>query len=211
MVIITLEDSEKTGKVTSAGMYFLHFQVYRMDSTVNALAMAKDPEAAFFKRLEGLQPCEVSELKPGTHIFAVYGDNFFKTATYTIEALCTKTFEDVTQKLKDIEVQILAKRNDLRQFETEYRKALAHFHEVTNRFNQEKQSVDELLKQRDTIHSSFTSNRTVMNYNGSSSNTKPPSEVPNVENPSEDGSADGKDKSRKKWFNLNLNRSDKKG
>ena len=37
------------------------------------LAMAKDPEAAFFKRLEGLQPCEVSELKPGTHIFAVYG------------------------------------------------------------------------------------------------------------------------------------------
>ena len=37
------------------------------------LATAKDPEAAFFKRLEGLQPCEVSELKPGTHIFAVYG------------------------------------------------------------------------------------------------------------------------------------------
>jgi hypothetical protein len=91
------EDSQKTGKVTSAGMYFLHFQVYRMDSTVNAvcmfcfvalvlmplgtkesccvlqLAMAKDPEAAFFKRLEGLQPCEVSTLKPGTHIFAVYG------------------------------------------------------------------------------------------------------------------------------------------
>lgn len=40
------------------------------------LAMAKDPEAAFFKRLEGLQPCEVSELKAGTHIFAVYGRNF---------------------------------------------------------------------------------------------------------------------------------------
>lgn len=37
------------------------------------LAMAKDPEAAFFKRLEGLQPCEISELKAGTHIFAVYG------------------------------------------------------------------------------------------------------------------------------------------
>ncbi|KAF2561629.1 hypothetical protein F2Q70_00015622 [Brassica cretica] len=68
------EESEKTGKVTSAGMYFLHFQVYRMDSTINALAVAKDPESAFFKRLEGLQPCEVSELKAGTHIFAVYGN-----------------------------------------------------------------------------------------------------------------------------------------
>jgi len=38
------------------------------------LAFAKDPDAAFFKRLEGLQPCEVSELKAGTHIFAVYGE-----------------------------------------------------------------------------------------------------------------------------------------
>ncbi|KAF2322581.1 hypothetical protein P3X46_031369 [Hevea brasiliensis] len=203
------EDSEKTGKVTSAGMYFLHFQVYRMDSTVNALAIAKDPDAAFFKRLEGLQPCEVSELKAGTHIFAVYGDNFFKTASYTIEAVCAKSYEDTTQKLKEIEAQILQKRNELRQFETEYRKALARFQEVTSKYSQEKQSVDELLKQRDNIHSSFTVMRTVSNLsNGSTS--KVLGEDSKAESPREDGS-DGKDKSgKKKWFNLNLKGSDKK-
>ncbi|WVZ70558.1 hypothetical protein U9M48_019217 [Paspalum notatum var. saurae] len=135
------EDSQKTGKMTSAGMYFLHFQVYRMDSTVNALAMAKDPEAAFFKRLEGLQPCEVSALRPGTHIFAVYGDNFFKPASYIIEAMCAKSYKDTTERLKEIESKILAKRNDLRQFETEYRKALARFQEVTNRYTQEREAV----------------------------------------------------------------------
>ncbi|KAJ0096029.1 hypothetical protein Patl1_15048 [Pistacia atlantica] len=211
------EDSEKTGKVTSAGMYFLHFQVYRMDSTVNALAMAKDPEAAFFKRLEGLQPCEVSELKAGTHIFAVYGDNFFKTAAYTIEAVCAKTYEDTSHKLKDIEAQILRKRTELREFETEYRKALARFQEVTNRYTQEKQSVDELLKQRDTIHSSFTVTRTVITSNPSSNNlsngssSRVPGEDMKAESPAEDGSSDGKDKSaKKKWFNLNLKGSDKK-
>ncbi|PSR91144.1 Chaperone protein like [Actinidia chinensis var. chinensis] len=212
------EDSEKSGKVTSAGMYFLHFQVYRMDSTVNALAMAKDPEAAFFKKLEGLQPCEVSELKPGTHIFAVYGDNFFKTASYTIESLCVKSYEDTTQKLKEIEAQILRKRTELRQFETEYRKALARFQEVTNRYSQEKQSVDELLKQRDTIHSSFTVARSIVTSgthvsNGSSSSysNKVPVEDFKDDSPGEDGSSDGKDKSsKKKWFNLNLKGSDKK-
>ncbi|THG07445.1 hypothetical protein TEA_023987 [Camellia sinensis var. sinensis] len=227
------EDSEKTGKVTSAGMYFLHFQVYRMDSTVNALAMAKDPEAAFFKRLEGLQPCEVSQLKAGTHIFAVYGlnsfkaaylslsfsgDNFFKTASYTIEALCAKSYEDTTHKLKDIEAQILRKRIELRQFETEYRKALARFQEVTNRYTQEKLSVDELLKQRDTIQSSFTVTRSVINFSGGgthvsngSSSSKVPGEDFTAESPGEDGSSDGKDKSsKKKWFNLNLKGSDKK-
>ncbi|KAK1269082.1 Chaperone protein dnaJ 15 [Acorus gramineus] len=212
------EECEKTGKVTSAGMYFLHFQVYRMDSTVNALTMAKDPEAAFFKRLEGLQPCEVSELKAGTHIFAVYGDNFFKPATYTIEALCTETFESTTEKLKDIEGQILMKRNELRKFETEYQKALARFQEVTNRFIQEKQSVDELLKERDTIQSSFTVARTTnccIASNGScsssSSSSKAPGDELNGESSVEDVVSDGKDKlAKKRWFNLNLNRSDKK-
>ncbi|GKU90297.1 hypothetical protein SLEP1_g4303 [Rubroshorea leprosula] len=208
------EDSEKTGKVTSAGMYFLHFQVYRMDSTVNALAIAKDPESAFFKRLEGLQPCEVSELKAGTHIFAVYGDNFFKTASYTIEALCAKSYEDTSEKLKDIEAQILRKRNELRQFETEYRKALARFQEVTNRYSQEKQSVDELLKQRDSIHAAFTVARALIAVNSNSTNgstSKVPGEDFKAESPGEDGGSDGKDKSAKKrWFNLNLKGSDKK-
>ncbi|KAK9676216.1 hypothetical protein RND81_11G062200 [Saponaria officinalis] len=210
------EDSEKTGKVTSAGMYFLHFQVYRLDSSINALAMAKDPEASFFKRLEGLQPCEVSELKAGTHIFAVYGDNFFKPASYTIEALCAKSYEDTTQKLKDIEAQILRKRNDLRQFETEYRKALARFQEVTNRYNQEKLSVDELLKQRDSVQSAFTTVRTVsFPASGTKVANGSTSQVPindnRAESPGQEVSSDGKDKSsRKKWFNLNIRGSDKK-
>ncbi|KAI5579757.1 hypothetical protein POPTR_008G123200v4 [Populus trichocarpa] len=204
------EDSEKTGKVTSVGMYFLHFQVYRMDSTVNALAIAKDPDAAFFRRLEGLQPCEVSELKAGTHIFAVYGDNFFKTASYTIEALCSKTYEDTTEKLKDVEGQILRKRNELRQFETEYRKALARFQEVTNRYSHEKQSVDELLKQRDSIHASFTVTRTV-SYLSNGSTSKLLGDDSKAGSPVEDGISDGKDKSsKKKWFNLSLKGSEKK-
>lgn len=213
------EDSEKTGKVTSAGMYFLHFQVYRMDSTVNALAMAKDPEAAFFKRLEGLQPCEVSELKSGTHIFAVYGDNFFKTASYTIEAVCATTYEDTTHKLKDIEQQILRKRTELRQFETEYRQALARFQEVTNRYTQEKQNVDELLKQRDSIQSSFTVGRSVVVGSGSGSNSQVSNggggtakvtgnEGETSHSAYEEGASDAK--SKKKWFNLNLKGSSEK-
>ncbi|KAG2588955.1 chaperone protein dnaJ 15-like [Panicum virgatum] len=205
------EDSQKTGKVTSAGMYFLHFQVYRMDSTVNALAMAKDPEAAFFKRLEGLQPCEVSALKSGTHIFAVYGDNFFKPASYMIEAMCAKSYEETTERLKEIESKILAKRNDLRQFETEYRKALARFQEVTNRYTQEREAVDDMLRERDNIHCSFTTERTLVNPVGAGSSSSRYTTEHSIPESPENGSVNGRDKSgKKKWFNLNLDRSDKK-
>lgn len=40
------------------------------------MAAAKDPDSAFFKRLDGFQPCEMTELKAGTHVFAVYGQFF---------------------------------------------------------------------------------------------------------------------------------------
>lgn len=197
------EDSVRTGKFTSAGMYFLHFQVYRLDPTVNAMAMAKDPEAAFFKKLEGLQPCEVSTLKGGTHIFSVYGDNFFKSASYTIEAVCTEGFTDSKEKLKDIEAQMLTKRNELHEFEAEYREVLAQFNAVTNRFTEEKQEVDELLKQRDIIHSSFSC-PSILKRSMSSTNMKFANEDGKGESPlhTDDIHLD-KDKShKKKWFNF---------
>lgn len=41
--------------------------------TWHQVAAAKDPDTAFFKKLDGFQPCEIIELKAGTHVFAVYG------------------------------------------------------------------------------------------------------------------------------------------
>ncbi|KAK8613284.1 hypothetical protein V6N13_101051 [Hibiscus sabdariffa] len=150
------EDSAKTGKVTSAGMYFLGFPVYCLDQTVNSVAATKDPDAAFFKKLDGFQQCEITELKPGTHVFAVYGDNFFKTASYTIEAICAAPFIEEKENLRAVEAEILSKRAELSKFETEYREVLAQFTEMTSRYTDEMKEIDELLEQRNEIHASYT-------------------------------------------------------
>lgn len=72
--------------------------------------------------------------------------------------------------------------------------------------------VDELLKQRDTIQSSFTTVRTLVTSSGvTSSSSKIPTEDDRSDGQVENANSDGKEKSsKKKWFNLNLNRSDKK-
>ncbi|KAF3608489.1 hypothetical protein DY000_02046343 [Brassica cretica] len=150
------EDSKRTGKITSAGMYFLGFPVYRLDHTNNSVAQAKDPETAFFKKLDGFQQCELTELKAGTHVFAVYGDNFFKSVNYTIQVLCAASFTQEKEDLRSVEAQILTKRAELAKFETEYREVLVQFTDMTSRYAQEMQSIDELLKQRNEIHSSYT-------------------------------------------------------
>ncbi|KAL6548095.1 hypothetical protein OROHE_009157 [Orobanche hederae] len=132
-----------------------------------------------------------------------------------------------SQNLKLSHIYLLSMRNELRQFEIEYRKALARFQEATNRYSQEKQflvglilciltQVDELLQQRDSIQSSFTVARSTLNTSGSGhysngSGSKIPVEDSKDTSPEEEGSFDSKDKSsRKRWFNLNLKGSDKK-
>jgi len=49
------------------------------------------------------------------------GDNFFKCASYTIEALCAAPFVEEKEHLRAVEAQILTKRAELSKFETEYR------------------------------------------------------------------------------------------
>ncbi|KAH0864403.1 hypothetical protein HID58_081614, partial [Brassica napus] len=127
------EDSRRSGKITCAGMYFLGFPVYSLDHTITSMSQEKDPETALFKSLDGFHQCEVTELKAGTHIFAVYGDNFFKSVSYTIQVLCAVTFTQEKEDLRSVEAQILNKRAELAKFETEYREVLVQFTDMTNR------------------------------------------------------------------------------
>ncbi|KAJ4838613.1 Chaperone protein dnaJ 16 [Turnera subulata] len=198
------EDSSKTGKVTSAGMYFLCFPVYRWDQTVNSIAAAKDADAAFFKKLDGFQPCEITELKAGTHVFAVYGDNFFKSVSYSIEALCAAPFTEEKDDLRAVEAQILSKRVEISKFETEYREVLAQFTEMTGRYAQEMQEIDELLKQRNAVHASYTTIPPIKRSGSRNKNTgsfRESREDANVK----DKKPSMRDRSRKKkWFNIHL-------
>ncbi|KAJ6833679.1 chaperone protein dnaJ 16-like [Iris pallida] len=194
------EDSAKTGKVTSAGMFFLCFPVYRFDQT-NLMAVSKDPDAAFFKKLDGFQPCEINELKAGTHVFAVYGDNFFKSANYTIELVCAEPFSTEKDKLRDVEAKILTKRAELSKFEMEYKEVLAQFTEMTSRYAQEMQTIDDLLKERNTIHASYTT-ISPLKRSSSSSKTRTSFRATRGE---EEGQTREKKRDRlkkKKWFNL---------
>ncbi|XP_078174733.1 ARG1-like 1 [Carex rostrata] len=212
------EDSIKAGKVTSAGMFFLGFTVYRFEQN-NSMSAAKDPDSAFFKKLDGFQPCEINELKAGTHVFAVYGDNFFKSASYTIEVMCAEPFSEEKEKLKDVEAKIITKRAELSKFESEYREVLAKFTEMTSRYAQEMQAIDELLGERSTIHAAYTTNPGLKR---SSSSIKVKNSAKGPKSGEEDEEDSGKetkekDKERvkdrlrkKKWFNIHVKMDRKK-
>ncbi|XP_020587580.1 chaperone protein dnaJ 16-like [Phalaenopsis equestris] len=196
------EDSRKTGKMSSAGMFFLCFPVYRFDQT-KSMAVVKDPDAAFFRKLDGFQPCEINELKAGRHIFAVYGDNFFKSATYTIEVLCGEAFSTEKEKLRDVEAKILAKRLELSKFESEYREVLAQFTDMTKRYAHEAEEIDGLLKKRNTVHASYSTNPP-LSWSSSSSKVRSSFKGSMAEeNPAKEKKSRDRPR-KKKWFKLHL-------
>ncbi|CAM8878470.1 unnamed protein product [Rhodiola kirilowii] len=200
------EESSRAGKVTSAGMYFFGFPVYKLDKTATSMAASKDPDATFFKKLEGFQPCEISELKAGTHVFAVYGDNFFKSVSYTIEVLCAASFVQERESLRAVEAQILTKRAELSKFEVEYKAVLAQFTQMTSKYAQEMQTIDELLKQRSEIHSSYTTSPP-LKRSSSKSKTKTASKDTSEEAKDKSPTREKRpvrEKSKKKWFNIPL-------
>ncbi|XP_060214396.1 chaperone protein dnaJ 16 isoform X2 [Lycium barbarum] len=199
------EDSSKTGKVTSAGMYFLGFPVYHMDQTqTSASAAAKDPDSAFFKKLDGFQPCEITELKPGTHVFAIYGDNFFKSASYTIEVVCAAPFTEEKENLRAVEAQILSKRVELSKFETEYREVLAQFTEMTSRYAQEMQAIDELLKHRNEIHASYKTLPAMKRSSSNRSKNQGGSKETREDGPVREKKPSRDRTKKKKWFYIPL-------
>ncbi|KAL3654127.1 Chaperone protein dnaJ 16 [Castilleja foliolosa] len=198
------EDSSKSGKVTSAGMYFLGFPVYRMDLAHNSTAAAKDPDTAFFKKLDGFQPCEINELKAGTHYFAVYGDNFFKSVSYTIEVLSAAPFPEEKESLKSVEAEILSKRVELSKFETEYKEVLAQFTEMTSRYAQEMQAIDELLKERNNIHASYTAAPQIKRNSSSSRSKNKATFKENEDSQGREKKYSRERSKKKKWFNLHV-------
>lgn len=52
---------------------YFHLKIWLWNYFYLQIAAAKDPDTSFFRKLDAFQPCELTELKAGTHVFAVYG------------------------------------------------------------------------------------------------------------------------------------------
>ena len=115
------EDSTQEQKHHVAGIFFFTFTTYNLGPPPSTLQCADNPEAALFRRLDDLERRENCSLTPGEYVFSVYGDNFLKASTYTIEALHEKDFKEETTKIRELESTLVKKREELVVFENAYR------------------------------------------------------------------------------------------
>lgn len=156
------EDSQKVAaqgkdvpKMSQAGLYFLNFQNYTLDQ-INTLKMAQEEQdAILFKRLDSLKPRETSAIRAGAHVFGVYGDNFFESARFVVEALVYEHGAPEPKALREAEQEILTKKDELRKFEGEYKAAKAAFEAAVLRYNEESETLQSMLRRRDAAYANM--------------------------------------------------------
>ncbi|KAF9603210.1 hypothetical protein IFM89_034543, partial [Coptis chinensis] len=100
---------------------------------------------------------DLSSLGTVNTMFAILFSKLGVAIKTTVSAtVLEEALNEEKDKLRDVEARILTKRVELSKFETKYREVLAQFTEMVSRYTQEMQPIDELLKQRNTVHASYS-------------------------------------------------------
>ena len=154
------EDSSKEMKQHVAGIFFFSFSTYNLGPPPSALQCADDPESTLFRRLDTLERRQSCSLHPGEYVFAVYGDNFLKASTYTIEVLHEKDFVQVTERIRALETSLLRKKEEVAAFESSYRHAKKNYEKAVLRFEEELKGMQGILAEREREYAKLCGQQT---------------------------------------------------
>ncbi|GAB4822747.1 hypothetical protein N2152v2_009793 [Parachlorella kessleri] len=150
--LVAQEDSSKVKKHVAAGLYFIGFDTYTVGPKLSSLETVNDPESALFKRLDTFKRREQLHVRPGKLVIAVYGDNYFKRVQFTLEVVMPGMAAVAAEQVRLAERELAKKRDDLRAFETEYRRVKQQYLDACARYDREAQEVEQILGQREQAY-----------------------------------------------------------
>jgi hypothetical protein len=82
---------------------------------------------------------DIKSLLPGTHLFCVYGDNWFQSVRYTLRCLVSSgPSGDAVTQIKDTERKLADKKQHLETFQTEFCDIKKKFEEACKKLEQVK-------------------------------------------------------------------------
>ena len=84
---------------------------------------------------------------PGTHLFCVYGDNWFQSVRYTLRCLVAVPPDtDCVTTIKSTEEQLATKKKDLEGFQTEFCEIKKKYDAAKERLENDVKEITELIQ-----------------------------------------------------------------
>jgi len=156
--VTMVEESQLSKRASEANLYVVPFGRYNLMETM-PLSMMKHLEEdvpPVFMILDTYDKDVKSNLLPGTHLFCVYGDNWFQSVRYTLrclvavhpEADCVKTIQTAEEKLSE-------KKKELEKFQTEFCEIKKKYDAAKERLENDVKEITELIQEREGAYNEY--------------------------------------------------------
>ena len=89
-------------------------------------------------------------LLPGTHLFCVYGDNWFQSVRYTLRCLVAVPQDtDCVETIKSAEEKLAIKKKELEKFQSEFCDIKKKYDTAKERLENDVKEITELIQVTD--------------------------------------------------------------
>lgn len=142
---------------SEANMFVVPFGRYNLSETMPLSMMKRLDEEVppVFMILDTFDK-DVKSLLPGTHLFCVYGDNWFQSVRYQLRCLvAVPTSTDCVVSIQEHETKLNDKKKHLENFQTEFCDVKKKYEEACKKLEEDITETVELIQERDQAYSDY--------------------------------------------------------
>ena len=155
--VTMVEESQKKKKHAEANLFIVPYGRYNLIETM-PLSMMKhleDEVPPVFMILDTYDK-DVKSLLPGTHLFCVYGDNWFQSVKYTLRCLqAIPPSEECVLRIKSTEDKLAEKKQRLENFQGEFCELKKKYEEACKKLETDINETVELMQDREKSYSEY--------------------------------------------------------
>ena len=155
--VTMVEESQQRKRKSEANLYVVPFGRYNLSETMPLSMMKRLDEEVppVFMILDTFDK-DVKSLLPGTHLFCVYGDNWFQSVKYQLRCLvAVPTSSDCVVDIQENEKKLAEKKRHLENFQSEFCDVKKKYEEACKKLEEDITETIELIQHRDTAYSEY--------------------------------------------------------
>jgi len=155
--VTMVEESQKRKRHSESNLYVVPFGRYNLMETMPMSMMRHLDEEVppVFMILDTFDK-DVKSLLAGTHLFCVYGDNWFQSVKYTLKCVVAiPPKEDCVEKIKETEKKLQEKKNHLETFQPDFCEVKKKYEEACKKLETDITETVELMEEREKAYNDY--------------------------------------------------------
>merc|ERR1711936_612645 len=155
--VTMVEESQQRKRKSEANLFVVPFGRYNLSETMPLTMMKRLDEEVppVFMILDTFDK-DVKSLLPGTHLFCVYGDNWFQSVRYQLRCLvAVPTSTDCVVSIQEHETKLTEKKRHLENFQSEFCDVKKKYEEACKKLEEDITETVELIQERDQAYSDY--------------------------------------------------------